>query len=507
MGKTFYVTTPIYYVNDVPHIGHAYTTVAADIIARYKRLTGYDVFFLTGTDEHGQKVEKSAQQGGETPIQLADRVVERFQSLWRTLNISYDDFIRTTEERHKQVVQALFKKAMDQGDIYIGQYEDWYCTPCETFWTESQLEGGKCPDCRRNVEKLKEASYFFRMSKYQDQLLRHLEQISDFVQPEARKNEVASFIREGLRDLSVSRTSFQWGVPVLGDPEHVVYVWIDALINYLSGAGFLNDPEKFEKYWPADVHLVGKDILRHHAVYWPTFLTSVGLPLFKKVFAHGWWTNEGKKMSKSLGNFIDIVTLINDYGVDQVRYFLVREVPFGLDADFSHEAMVNRINSDLANDLGNLFNRSLAMATKYHKGKVPPPGQENGRLREQVTKTLDQVETSLNNLSFHKALMGIWELVGAVNKYIDDTAPFNLAKDESKRDELCMVMYNILDTLRIITLVVFPFMPASAEKMWDALGMKEPLTAQDLTRDHTWGGLPGGAMLTRIPPLFPRIER
>ena len=506
MAKTFYVTTPIYYVNDVPHIGHAYTTVAADVIARYKRLTGYDVFFLTGTDEHGQKVEKAAQQAGETPIQLADRVVERFQSLWRILTISNDDFIRTTEARHKKVVQELFKKAMDNGDIYLGQYEDWYCTPCETFWTEAQLNNGMCPDCQREVEKLQEASYFFRMSKYQDELLQHAEQEPEFIQPVARRNEVTSFVKEGLRDLSVSRTSFKWGVAVPGDPDHIIYVWIDALTNYLSGIGFLDDPEKFNKYWPADVHLVGKDILRHHAVYWPTFLASVGLPLFKKVFAHGWWTNEGKKMSKSVGNFIDIGELLDTYGVDQVRYFMLREVPFGLDADFSHQAMINRINGDLANDLGNLFNRSLAMASKYFKGSVPRPGQEADRLRERKDKTLEAVEKALNNLAFNKALMAIWELVGAVNKYIDETAPFTLAKDENKRDDLCSVMYNILDTLRVITLFVFPFMPVSAEKMWDALGMKKALFTHDLTKDHAWGGLPEGATLTKIPPLFPRIE-
>jgi len=505
MTKTFYITTPIYYVNDVPHIGHAYTTIAADIVARYKRLTGYDVFFLTGTDEHGHKVEKSAEAFGEKPIDLANRVVKRFQDLWVRLNISNNDFIRTTEERHKQVVQFLFKKALDNGDIYLGYYEDWYCTPCETFWTQNQLLEGKCPDCGREVEKLKEESYFFRMSKYQNNLLTHIENHQEFIQPESRRNEIISFIKEGLRDLSVSRTSFQWGVPVPGNARHIVYVWIDALVNYISGAGYLNDPDKFTRYWPADVHLIGKDILRHHTIYWPTFLMSVGIPLFKKVFAHGWWTHEGKKMSKSLGNFIEPVKLIDDYGVDQVRYFLMREVPFGLDADFSHKAMVNRINSDLANDLGNLLNRSLVMASKYFGGVVPARGQGNDRLRDIQGKTFIQVDNALNELAFQKALIAIGELVSAVNKYIVESAPFTLAKDEGKKGELSMVIYNILDALRVITLFVFPFMPAAAEKMWDSLGIKEKITQQDLSQKYRWGDLPSGAELKKIPPLFPRI--
>ncbi|MCX8011816.1 MAG: methionine--tRNA ligase, partial [Desulfobacterota bacterium] len=370
---------------------------------------------------------------------------------------------------------------------------------------QNQLQNGKCPDCGREVERLKEESYFFRMSRYQNDLLKHIEIHPDFIQPESRRNEIISFIKEGLRDLSVSRTSFHWGVPVPGNPKHVIYVWIDALINYISGLDYLDNPDKFNQYWPADVHLIGKDILRHHTVYWPTFLMSVGIPLFKKTFAHGWWTNEGKKMSKSLGNFIDPIKLINDYGVDQVRYFLLREVPFGLDADFSPQAMINRINGDLANDLGNLFNRSLIMTQKYFQGFVPNRGTENNRLRNIQEKTFLQFEKAMEELAFQKALIAIWELVAAVNKYIDETAPFTLAKNGNKRNELSMVIYNILDSLRIITLFIFPFMPSSAEIMWDALGIKEKITHQNLSQKYKQGFLSPGTEIKKIPPLFPRI--
>lgn len=508
MDRQFYITTPIYYVNDVPHIGHAYTTLACDVLARYKRSRGFEVFFLTGTDEHGQKVEKAAQAKGETPLELADRVVKRFQALWDKLGVSHTDFIRTSQERHKKGVWELFRRIEAKGDIYLGAYEDWYCTPCETFWTELQLMDGCCPDCGRPTEKLKEESYFFRMSKYQQELLAHIEANEEFIQPRSRRNEVLSFVREGLRDLSISRTSFSWGIPVPGNEKHVIYVWFDALTNYITALGFPDDPEgNYDRFWPADVHVIGKDILRFHTVYWPTFLLAAGLPLPKKVFAHGWWTVEGQKMSKSLQNVVEPNMLVDKYGVDAIRYFLLREVPFGLDGDFSHNALVHRINSDLANDLGNLVSRTTAMLNKYFGGTLPAGGPLQPLDEAFIARfpaTIQAVDTQMNELAFNKALQTIWELVGGANKYIDDTAPWTLAKKEEDRPRLGTVMYNLLEAMRLIALLVTPFMPETGAKMLTILGQNPELT--DLVGQDGWGGLQPGTPIQKADPLFPRIE-
>jgi len=502
MSRKFYITTPIYYVNDVPHIGHAYTTVAADVLARYKRLMGFDVFFLTGTDEHGKKIERAAEANHETPMQLADRVVKRYKSLWKKLNISNNKFIRTTDDYHINGVKNLWQRIYEKGDLYPGIYEDWYCVPCESYWPDKELVDGKCPQCGRDVEKLREESYFFRMSKYGKALLKHIEENPDFIQPDFRRNEIISFVKEGLRDLSVSRMSFSWGIPVPSDPKHVMYVWFDALANYITAVGYNHNYDEFNKYWPADVHFIGKDILRFHAVYWPTFLMSAGLPLPKTIFAHGWWTVDGKKMSKSLGNIVDPDRVADEFGTDVLRYFLMREVPFGLDGDFSLTALKQRLNSDLANDLGNFVQRIVGISERFVNLTTGKPGAiENvdRALIEEAERVIKEVDTAMESISFQKALISIWELISAGNKYVAETEPWVLAK-QKKTTRLEAVVYNYFECLRIIGILLYPFIPESIEKIRELVPFE--LKGEELK----WGCMRSGVTIRKGPPLFRKVE-
>ena len=508
--KKFYITTPIYYVNDVPHIGHAYTTIASDVVARYKRLEGFEVFFLTGTDEHGQKVQQAATVLGVSPQQHVDNLHQRFKELWVRLNISNSDFIRTTEERHKKLVHDILKELHSKDEIYQASYEGWYCTPCERFWTEKDLAESNCPECQRKVEKIKEHNYFFRMGKYQQWLVDRINNDPHFILPASRRNEVLGFLDKPLEDLCVSRpkSRLPWGIPLPFDDKYVTYVWFDALINYISIHGSLDDV-KASGFWPADHNMVGKDILTTHAVYWSTILKAIGLEPPKNIFAHGWWTVNGQKMSKSLQNVVEPNNLIDKFGVDVIRYFLLREVPFGLDGDFSHKALIGRLNSDLANNLGNLLNRTVNMMKKYCDGMIPTPasgGPEDLPLTEKAEEVIAEVRKLYKELAYNKILQKIWTLVDATNQYIDKTGPWNLAKTDEGKERLKTVMYNSAESLRVLGVLLNPFMPDSMSSLMKQLGVQSSIEDQGMASIDNWGGLKSGNQTQKAKQLFPRIE-